>query len=239
MPGRYWIEPGRWSSDAVVTLTELRQIHTMAMSPVWGVSPHPDAYEYESPGSLRRHDIHPFPEGMVPPPWTEVPAALTQWIDDANRLQPRADLFPERAADLHCRFEQIHPFLDGNGRAGRLLTNLLLIRMGYPPAIIRKAERTRYLTALRRADAGDHAPLAELLARAVLDTLMRFIVPAVAGPARLVPLAALATRDLSVRALRAAAERGRLRAQRDERGQWRSTRNWVTRYRKSRYKRET
>lgn len=109
--------------------------------------------------------------------------------------------------------------------------------MGYPPAIIRKAERTRYLKALRRADAGDHAPLAELLARAVLDTLMRFIVPAVAGPARLVPLVALATRDLSVRALRAAAERGRLRAQRDERGQWRSTRNWVTQYRKSRYQR--
>ena len=53
------------------------------------------------------------------------------------------------------------------------------------------------------------------------------------------PLAALATSDVSVRALRAAAERGRLRAQRDERGQWRSTRTWVTEYRKSRYKRDT
>jgi len=146
--------------------------------------------------------------------------------------------FPEALARVHAEFERIHPFLDGNVRAGRLLTNLLLIRMGYPPAIIRKAERTRYLRALHRADAGDHAPLAELLARAVLDTLMRFIVPAVAGPARLVPLAALATRDLSVRALRAAAERGRLRAQRDERGQWRSTRNWVSQYRKRRYQRE-
>ncbi len=68
--------------------------------------------------------------------------------------------------------------------------------------------------------------------------LMRFIVPAVAGPARVVPLAALASSDVSVGALRVAAERGRLRAQRDERGQWRSTRNWVTRYRKSRDKRE-
>jgi hypothetical protein len=67
---------------------------------------------------------------------------------------------------------------------------------------------------------------------------MRFIVPAVAGPARLVPLTALADRETSVRALRAAAERGRLRAQRDERGQWRSTRNWVDKYRTNRYKRE-
>jgi len=71
----------------------------------------------------------------------------------------------------------------------------------------------------------------------VLDTLMRFIVPAVAGPARLVPLAALADHELSVRALRAAAERGRLRAQRDGRGQWRSTRTWVNDYRKTRYQR--
>lgn len=117
---------------------------------------------------------------------------------------------PGGARPSPCRIRADSPLprrLDGNGRAGRLLTNLLLIRIGYPPAIIRKAERTRYMTALRRADAGDHAPLAELLARAVLDTLMRFIVPAVAGPARLVPLAALATRALSVRALRAAAER--------------------------------
>ena len=68
---------------------------------------------------------------------------------------------------------------------------------------------------------------------------MRFIVPAVAGPARLVPLAGLADGLLSPRALRQAAERGRLRAQRDERGQWRSTRNWVDEYRASRYKRES
>jgi hypothetical protein len=47
-------------------------------------------------------------------------------------------------------------------------------------------------------------------------------VPAVAGPARLVSLAALANGQLSARALRTAAGRGRLRAQRDDRGQWRS-----------------
>lgn len=116
--------------------------------------------------------------------------------------------------------------------------NLLLIRLGYPPAIIHKAERTRYLTALRLANAGDAGPLGEFIARAVIDTLMRFTVPAVAGPARLVPLAALADRQISARALRVAAERGRLRAQRDERGQWRSTRNWVDEYRASRYKRQ-
>ena len=235
---RQGLSPGDWTTGDLVTLTEVRHVHTLAMGKVWEVAPHPDAGPTEGPGSFRQHNIKPFPGGMQPPAWPDVPARMSDWVRTASALRTAAGPFPEALAMVHADFERIHPYLDGNGRAGRLLTNLLLIRMGYPPAIVRKAERTRYLATLRRADAGDHGPLAELLARAVIDTLMRFIVPAIAGPARLVPLAALATSDVSVRALRVAAERGRLRAQRDERGQWRSTRNWVTQYRKSRYKRE-
>jgi cell filamentation protein, protein adenylyltransferase len=227
-----------WTTGDLINITEVRYVHTLAMSKVWDVARHPDPGPDEGPGSFRRHNIHPFPGGMRPPNWTEVPALTTEWIGRALALRQTEGPPPEALAAIHSEFERIHPFLDGNGRTGRLLTNLILIRLGYPPAIIRKAERTRYLEALRRADAGDLGPLGELMARAVLDILMRFIVPAIAGPARLVPLAALADRDVSVRALRAAAERGRLRAQRDERGQWRSTRNWVDEYRASRYKRE-
>ena len=233
------LSPGEWTGADLITMTELRHVHTMAMSKVWDVAPHPDAGPEEGPGAFRRHNIRPFPGGMRPPDWPEVHALTTDWIKRAKRLGKGEEPFPERLAVIYAEFERIHPFLDGNGRAGRLIVNLILIRLGYPPAIIRKAERTRYLNALRRADAGDPAPLGEFLARAIIDTLMRFIVPAVAGPARLVPLAALADRNLSVRALRAAAERGRLRAQRDERGQWRSTRNWVEEYRANRYRRES
>lgn len=236
---QHGLDPDSWATGDLLTLTEVRHVHTLAMSKVWEVAPHPDAGPDEGPGSFRKHAIKPFPGGLRPPDWTQVQSLITDWVGRAINIPNAEGRFPEVLAEVHAEFERIHPFLDGNGRTGRLLTNLLLIRLGYPPAIIRKSERARYLDGLRKTDAGDPGPLGELLARAVLDTLLRFIVPAVAGPARLVPLAALADQDLSVRALRAAAERGRLRAQRDDRGQWRSTRNWVKEYRLSRYRRET
>jgi hypothetical protein len=127
----------------------------------------------------------------------------------ARRLDAKATLdlpLPQELAKIHNEFERIHPFLDGNGRAGRLILNLVLIRLGYPPMIIFK--RQAYLTALRRADAGDYGALGELIARAMYDNLNRFIVPNVAGPARLVDLAALTTEEFSLTALRQAAQRG-------------------------------
>lgn len=117
--------------------------------------------------------------------------------------------------------------------------NLLLVRLGYPPAIIYTRERTQYLKALRRADQGDCGSLGEILARAVLDNLYKFIVPAVAGPARLVPLPALATKAVSIDALRVAAARGRLEASKGADGTWRSSQQWVQEYLKGRHKRQT
>jgi hypothetical protein len=67
--------------------------------------------------------------------------------------------------------------------------------------------------------------------------LYKFVVPAVSGPARLVPLPALATEQLSANALRVAAIRGRLKAAKAADGTWRSSKAWVDEYRATRYKR--
>ena len=232
------IEPGDWSGGDLITLTEVRHIHTLAMTPVWEVAPHPQATSREGPGAFREHDIESFPGGMRPPAWTDVPALMNAWIADVQVLRnvEQADA-PEKVAALHARFEQIHPFLDGNGRTGRLILNLLLVRLGLAPIIIHKRDRARYLNALRRADQGDAGPLGEFVARSVLDSLHRFVVPAVAGPARLVALPALATDLLSANALRVAATRGRLQASKAGDGTWRSSRVWVDEYVASRHKR--
>jgi Fic family protein len=58
----------------------------------------------------------------------------------------------ERAAVFHVRFEQIHPFEDGNGPLGRLAMNLLLHQSGYPMLNIRFSKRRSYFHALERAN---------------------------------------------------------------------------------------
>jgi hypothetical protein len=234
------LDPGDWSTGDLLSIQEIRNVHHEAMTPVWGVAPHPHATPEESPGSWRQHDIQPFPEGMTPPPWPEVAPRIADWVSEVNALRDESETpFPERLAKVHNDFEKVHPFLDGNGRSGRLLLNLLLVRLGYPPAIIFKNERSRYLAAMRKADKGDYRPLGELLARAITNNLYKFVVPAVAGPARLVPLASLVdeTSGTTLTALRAAAERGRLRAQKSANGQWLSSKKWVADYQKSKHKR--
>ena len=231
--------PAPSDHGAVISITELRQVHTMAMRPVWDIAPHPQAMDREGPGAFREHDIHPFPGGMQPPTWPLVAGKVDSWVNRANALEPRSHGFPEQLADLHASFERVHPFLDGNGRTGRLVLNLMLVRLGYPPVIIYKRQRSEYLNALRRADGGDCGALGEILARSILDNLYRFVVPAVAGPARLVPLAALAREEIKPSALRTAAIRGRLQAIQGQDGEWRSSRKWVDEYLRGRYRRAT
>ena len=237
------LEPAGYA-DGLISVTEVRGVHRMAMGPVWEVAPHEHATDAEAPGNFREHDIRPFAEGMTPPPWPDVPHLLRDWVDGVVQWgeevvagEQRSEVLPEGLARLHNRFEQIHPFLDGNGRTGRLVLNLILVRLGYPPVVIFKRQRDDYLRAMRKADAGDPGPLGEVIARAMYDNLNRFIVPAVAGPSRLVPLAALVDKSHTLAALRQAAQRGRLDAVQQPDGVWMSSRKAVEAYDRAKHKR--
>jgi len=234
------LEPDSWNNGEYLSMAEVRHVHYLAMSPVWSVAPHPHAEEAESPGKFRCHNIRPFGGGMVPPIWTLVPPKIDAWV---SLVGERAGAcvggttdrpVPEEIARLHNEFERIHPVIDGNGRTGRLLMNLVLVRIGYPPVVILKRQREAYISAMQRADAGDHGALGELLARAITDSLHRFVLPSIASPVHLVPLAALVSHQLSHAALRQAAQRGRLEATQDQDGVWMSSRRAVDKYLKSR-----
>ena len=75
-------------------------------------------------------------------------AAFGAWLEQCPPT-------PAAAFEAHFRLTAIHPFSDGNGRASRLLMNLLLIRDGYPPVAVRPADRKTYLDTLERASLAD------------------------------------------------------------------------------------
>jgi Fic family protein len=237
------LEPGDWHDGRLLTMSEVRQVHRLAMTAVWDVAPHSDATDREGPGSFREHDIHPFGGGMTPPSWPLVSARMQQWVQDVCATAEQVGRgvidrwLPEELARLHNEFERVHPFIDGNGRTGRLVVNLVLVRLGYPPVVIFKRQRGAYLAAMQRADGGDYGALGELIARAMYDNLNRFIVPNIAGPARMVPLAALADKDFTIIALRRAAQRGRLDAVQGADGIWRSSRKAVDAYQAAKHQR--
>jgi hypothetical protein len=224
-----------WQGNKLVTLAEVREVHRIALTPAWEFEAPDHALPEESPGNWRRHEIEPFVSGMTPPAWTDVPSQITDWVDSAAELERDDPNLFERIAEVHAEFERIHPFLEGNGRTGRLLLNLILVRLGYPPAVIYFKDRPRYLDALAKADRADAAPLGEMLVRAIHNNLLRLVYPAIAGEVKLVPLEALATSKASVVALRQAAQRGRLQAIQGPDRVWRSTKKWVVEYIDSRY----
>jgi Fic family protein len=72
---------------------------------------------------------------------------LLKWFEKNKTLHPLV-----LASIFHHKFERIHPFMDGNGRTGRMLMNFILLKNNYPPIIIHTRERQNYLKVLRFAD---------------------------------------------------------------------------------------
>lgn len=76
---------------------------------------------------------------------------LLRWYDEnKNKLHPLV-----LAIIFHHKFEKIHPFMDGNGRTGRMIMNFILLKNNLAPTIIHKKTRKEYLQAMREADLSD------------------------------------------------------------------------------------
>lgn len=186
----------------------------------------------EHAGELRTVQVYMRGADFTPPPARDVPRYLEQWIawlssDAAMRYE-----VVTRAAIAHHDFEALHPFTDGNGRVGRLLLGLMLMREGYPPALVLREWRTRYIQALHTASQGDYTPLIDLVGLAVERALDLYLEACVASAstAHLLPLQELA-RDygVSVDYLGQLARKGKIEA--SKRGQyWYATREAVQQY---------
>jgi Fic family protein len=126
----------------------------------------------QNPGQYRIGNVGIAGSATTPPSYLKIIRLMDEYIQDIQKLS----LHPvKKAAFIHHELVRIHPFLDGNGRVARLLTNLFLMKKGYPPIIVKKTDRKRYYRALDKADHGDMSEFSNFVARAAHESLQYYL----------------------------------------------------------------
>ncbi len=133
-----------------------------------------DGIEENFAGRYRNGQVRIIGANFIPPTGHKVPDLMTEFVKEVTIRQKRENIL-SLATFAHHRFVWIHPFFDGNGRTARLLMNLLLMKEGYPPAIILKNDRKKYYDALNQANQGNYEKLMLLIGQAIERSLDIYI----------------------------------------------------------------
>ena len=100
----------------------------------------------EDRGRWRRVPVRIMGASVEPPQPYMIEPMVGELLNDYSTVMARLHTV-ERVSLFHLRFEGIHPFVDGNGRTGRLLLNMQLMQAGYSPINVKFADRKRYYDA--------------------------------------------------------------------------------------------
>jgi len=162
----------------------------------------------------------------TPPSHMKVPKLMGELLEDIRRSKHDPIT---TAALLHHGIVATHPFVDGNGRVARLLTDLHLMEHGYPPIVLRKEDREKYYEMLRKADQDDPKPFINFVAKAVDESLSLYL-SVLGGDDELLPLRELAKESpYTQEYLSLLARRGVLGAVKID-GVWHASRRELKRY---------
>ena len=156
-----------------ISEADIRQLHALVLSDL-----------NEEAGAYRSVPVTISGSKYSPPQPESVPIEMhhfSQWLSAACTPAERAFASVQgllAAAAAHTWFVTIHPFIDGNGRVARLLLNLLLIRYGFPIAIITKEDRLRYYDALEESQVSDLTPFVALVSECIEESLEEYEIAA-------------------------------------------------------------
>jgi Fic family protein len=148
------------NDDYVLRSIDILSLHSLVLRSI----------EEDFAGRIRNGGVRISGANFVPPNANKVSDLVDELIDFIN-TNPLELNDIELAAVFHHKLVWIHPFFDGNGRTVRLAMNLLLMRCGFPPAIILKNDRKKYYDALNQANNGNYQKLMLLMCQALERSL--------------------------------------------------------------------
>ncbi|MBA4319543.1 MAG: hypothetical protein C0412_14170 [Flavobacterium sp.] len=132
------------------------KLHSILMNGV-----RPDA------GTYRNHAVRIRGVDLPTANYVSIPRLMPEVMGKAAK---QTDDIVALSANIHSKFEQIHPFSDGNGRVGRLLMNAMLLKDNLAPAIIRQEQKQLYYAYLYKAQTkNDQSQLEDFLCNAIMD----------------------------------------------------------------------
>lgn len=146
------------SEKYILTAKDILSVHELVLQKI----------EKEFAGWFRTFGVRISGANFVPPNALKVDDFMTELVDWVNLSELDIVI---KSTIFHHRFVWIHPFFDGNGRTVRLVFNLLLMKFGYPPAIILKNDRKKYYDALNAANNSNYSKLLLLIMQAVERSL--------------------------------------------------------------------
>ena len=148
--------------NEILSLRLIREFHSLVLND-----------DIENRGKFKQSNNEILGAGFETTPYYLVEEKLTELIEKYNGN--KVDSLVTKVSHFHADFEKIHPFIDGNGRTGRLLLNLELMKNGYPITVIRNEEREEYYTALETAQVkADYRLLTDFIEKSIENTFWMY-----------------------------------------------------------------
>ena len=152
------------AKDTIISEAVIKNIHSLVLMN----RPEDKGTYRKIPVTIMGAYTEPVQPYMIEPKMTEL---LTE-----NEKRKKKMHTIERIARFHLEFEGIHPFVDGNGRCGRLLLNLDLIQNGYPAINVKFTDRKKYYAAFDEFYKNNTAePMIEMVAEYVIERMEQYL----------------------------------------------------------------
>lgn len=154
----------RLAKNKDITETNIKELHRLFYYRI----------DASQAGKYRKQKVIITGTDFIPPAPDKISVLMESFVDGIPGIREKNHPV-EFAAIIHKELVTIHPFIDGNGRAARLLMNLALLQSGYPVAIIPPIMRREYLDTLNKTHKGDYKPFNKFIAGVCYESAKEYL----------------------------------------------------------------